>query len=254
MIKTARGEDQGEAKEMLGLVTVEIFERGSRAEARARYPGGRGERRNVNVSVAYNVTAPPGTRVTAKSISGDVDVADIRGELALESVSGTITVKGAGRIASAKSVSGGVRIHGAQMDGSFHASSVSGRVELDGVKARRIELGSVSGPVVLKGVEAERVDAQSVSGQVDFSGALARGGRYALKSHSGTVRVAVEGDRGFEVDASSFSGSVRSDFPLTVRAGEETSHMRRAVRGVHGDGSAMLELTTFSGNIVLSRR
>ena len=68
---------------MLALVQVEINERGTRAEARTRYPAGdewrRNGRRNINVSVAYTVAAPEGTRVTVKSISGNISVRDIQG-------------------------------------------------------------------------------------------------------------------------------------------------------------------------------
>ena len=66
IVKTARGRDDADAKELLQLVEVEVVERNNRAEVRTRYPQGdemrRNNRRNVNVSVAYNVTAPAGAR------------------------------------------------------------------------------------------------------------------------------------------------------------------------------------------------
>jgi len=67
-VKTARGRDEQDAQEMLDLVQVEFVERGSRAEAKSVYPhdrGARTERRNINVSVTYTVTAPEHTRITA---------------------------------------------------------------------------------------------------------------------------------------------------------------------------------------------
>ena len=74
----------------------------------------------------------------------------------------------------------------------------------------------------MEDVQCERVDAQSISGIVTFSGPLARNGRYALKSHSGEVTVAITGGTGFELEASSFSGQVRSDVPITTRGGVDT--------------------------------
>jgi len=75
-IKTARGASADESREILALVQVDIVERGTRAEARVRYPGGdelrRQNRRNLNVSVAFNIAAPEGTRIIAKSISGNI--------------------------------------------------------------------------------------------------------------------------------------------------------------------------------------
>ena len=85
---------------MLALVPVEITERGTRVEARTRYPSGddrrRTGRRNVNVSVAYTVAAPEGTRILVKSISGNISVRDILGGLTLETVSGTVRIANAG--------------------------------------------------------------------------------------------------------------------------------------------------------------
>ena len=63
------------------------------------------------------------------------------------------------------------------------------------------------------------------------------------------------GDTGFELDANSFSGSIRSDLPLTGSVGgDDRGRRQRAVRGVYGNGSAVLHLTTFSGNIVIEKR
>jgi DUF4097 and DUF4098 domain-containing protein YvlB len=239
------------------LVQVEITERAGRAEVRTQYPSGdewrRNNRRNINVSVAYNITAPSGTRLTVKSISGSVKVSDIKGEVAAESVSGDVRIAGSGRVGTAKSVSGTVEVADTQIDGTLVAGSVSGDVVLRRLTARRLDVSSVSGEVKIDDVQSERVDAQSISGAVSFGGALARNGRYSLKSHSGEVRVAVAGNAGFEVEASSFSGDVRSDLPITTRGATDRVR-RRLLSGTYGDGSAMLELTTFSGSIVITKK
>jgi DUF4097 and DUF4098 domain-containing protein YvlB len=91
-----------------------------------------------------------------------------------------------------------------------------------------------------------------VSGDVDFAGSFARNGRYELSSHSGSVQAAVSGNVGFELEATSFSGSVRSDIPLKAQSTSRQS--RQSLQGVYGDGSAILELSTFSGSIVLTKR
>lgn len=257
IVKTSRGRTPEDAREMLGLVQVEITERNGRAEVKTRYPGEdetrRNNRRNVNVSVAYTITAPANTRLTIGSISGSIKVTDILGDLALNTISGAVRVANAGRIATAKSISGTVEIVDTQIDGTVEAESISGDVLLRKVRARRLGLGTVSGNVTVQDVQCDRVEAHSVSGNVEFGGALAKSGRYDLSSHSGTIRVVVSGDAGFELDANSFSGSVRSDLPLTLR-GRDDRGRQRAVRGVYGDGSALLHVTTFSGSIVIARR
>jgi hypothetical protein len=256
IVKTARARSADEAREMLGLVTVDVTERGTRTEVRARYPRGerRGGRRNINVSVAYSLTAPEGTRVSVNTISGDISARDIKGDLSFETISGSIQIANAGRVPKAKTVSGNVEISGTTIQGAMDAATISGTLTLRQVRADRLDLGTVSGDVVVEDVACERVHAQSISGGVSLVG-LHPGARYDLGSHSGEIRVTVSGKVGFDLEASSFSGSVRSDVPLTNQ-GSDTSGRRgqRALRGTYGDGSATLDLTTFSGSIVITKQ
>jgi DUF4097 and DUF4098 domain-containing protein YvlB len=259
IVKTARGATDDDARELLQLVQVEVLERGGRAEVKARYPSGdemrRNNRRNFNVSVAYNVTAPAGLRLRATSVSGSITVRDIKGDVSAESVSGTVRIFNGGRITTAKSISGSVEVSDTDIDGSFNGSSVSGSVMLRRVKARQLDLGSISGDVVLDDVDSQQLGAQTVSGNVRFGGAVAKGGRYELSSHSGNVSVALGGSTGFEVEATSFSGSIRSDFTFSGGSGDSgNARWRKSIRGVYGDGSAVLEITTFSGNVIITKR
>ena len=244
--------------EVLGLVQVDITERGGRAEIKTRYPQGdeyrRSNRRNINVSVAFTLTTPAGTRVSAHSISGDIATKDIKGDVALESVSGGVRIANAGRDGGGES-----RFPATwkspiprSKDNSKRPASAATSL-LRNVKARSLEAGAVSGNVIVQDVTCERVEAQTVSGDVQFSGTLIRGGRYELSSHSGGVQVAVAGDTGFEVEATSFSGNVRSDIALNMQ-GTDGRRRRQSIRGVYGDGSAILDLTTFSGSIVITKR
>jgi DUF4097 and DUF4098 domain-containing protein YvlB len=252
IVKNARARSDQEAKEQLQLVNVEILERGTRTEIRTHYPSGRG-RRNVNVSVAITVAAPAGTRVRVNSISGSLSLRDIRGEAVLETISGNIRVAGGGALSSAKSISGNIEITNTETDRPLEASTASGTVTLRHVKAQALDVGSISGGVVLDDVQTPRLEAQVISGEVSFSGPLVRNGRYELGSHSGAVRVAVTGGSGFQLEATSFSGSVQSDFPLAAQ-GRDPARDRRSLRGTYGDGSAILELTSFSGSVVVSKR
>jgi hypothetical protein len=99
------------------------------------------------------------------------------------------------------------------------------------------------------------VSVNSTSGGVTFIGSLARNGRYELNSFSGEIRLTLSGNTGFEIDANSFSGDVRTDLAITTRGAQTGRGGRRTVlNGTYGDGSAILDLTTFSGSIVISRR
>jgi DUF4097 and DUF4098 domain-containing protein YvlB len=260
IIKVARARSADEARELLALVTVDAGERNGRAEVKTRYPSGdenrRNNRRNFNVTVTYNVTAPSGTRLNINSVSGNIKVSDIKGEVSVGTVSGNVSVTSAGAIAAAKSVSGNVEIINAEGNESLEASSVSGDVTMQRVTVRRIDAGSVSGHVKLEDVQCDRAEAHSTSGDITFTGTLARRGRYELKSFSGEVRLAIAGGSGFEVEATTFSGDVRSDLPITMRGSADPNDRkrRRSLSGTYGDGSAILELSTFSGSIVIAKK
>lgn len=268
-VKTAHGRNAEDAREMLQLVQVNIAERETRAEARVHYP--RGDRRtsqgatahrNLNVSVAYNVTAPEHAAVTVRTLSGSIKVSDIKGELSLASTSGNVSIYNAANVSDAKSTSGQVEIANTRSETDIEASSISGNVIVRQVRAPRMELGSVSGRVFIQQVECPRIDAQSMSGDVELATELAKNGRYDLNSHSGTIRIIVTGNRGFELDANSFSGTVRADVQLSGEVvaagarggGNAAGRGIRSLRGSYGDGSAAIDVTTFSGNVIVTKK
>ena len=260
-VKVARGRDAADAREMLALVRVDILERGSRVEARAVYPSHQQlttqQRRQLNVSVVYNIVAPAGTRISARTLSGNVKVTDIRGEIAAESTSGDVTITNAERITNAETKSGNVEVLNSSSETAFEAHSMSGNVTVRQVKAPRIEVGSISGNVLIADVQVPQIEAQSISGDVEIASPFAKGGRYEFSSHSGTVRLGVMGGSGFELEASSFAGTIQADSSLNLKKeedGEPGRRRQRTLRATYGDGSALIEITTFSGSVAITKK
>lgn len=254
-VKRVRHQDAAEGRRLLSALRVEMSQVGNRVEVRTEYP--RGERR-FSGQVDYTVTVPASAAVAIKSISGEVILTGISGETRADSVSGDVVVSRCPQLAHARTVSGDVRVSDVASDAALTLGSVSGSVIARDVKVRSLEAGVVSGDVDVSGVTAERIQAKTVSGMIEFGGRLARGGRYEFNAHSGDVRLALSGETGFELTADSFSGSIRSDFPLTLRsAGDERQSRRgvvRTIRGTFGDASAVITARSFSGSIVLTRR
>mgnify|MGYP007067077114 FL=1 len=97
-----------------------------------------------------------------------------------------------------------------------------------------------------------------MSGNIDFDAPLVKGGRYEFTSHSGNVRILLTGNTGFELDADTFSGSVRSDVPVTLRTLGRTERERRgstrAIQGTFGDASAILSVRSHSGSVVITKK
>ncbi len=248
-VKRTRGD-----RSQLGTVQIIVDERPGRIEVRTDHTG-----RDDRVSVDYTVTVPSSTAVDAKSVSGNVKVTNVQGAVRAETISGTITAGSTPRLEAAKTVSGNVDLSDATADADLNASTVSGTLRAKGLKARALDLGTVSGDVLLSDVSCERLSVHSVSGSLEYAGALARRGRYDINSHSGSVRLMLSSDTGFELTANSFSGSLRSDLPLTLGGtGNQNITRRRgpgsSTHAVYGDGSAALTIRTFSGDIVIMKR
>ena len=249
---------RGRTAEDLKLVQIEVVTTATRVEVRTQYPR---ERRNFSVSVDYTVTVPKAAGVTVRSVSGDLKVLTVDGVLSAETVSGDVTLSRLGQLESAKTVSGDLVIDGAASAGDLNVASVSGDVSLKGVKARGVEANSVSGGVELADLATTRLRVKSVSGDLSFGGPLAKDGRYALQSHSGDVTVYADGTTGFELRAGTFSGDVSSDLKITSTFGGEPPadappgrHTGRGfggqrIGGTFGDGGALLEVNTFSGDV-----
>ena len=263
-VKIARGRTAEDARDMLQYVTVEIAERGPRAEVKAVYRGHEErsrERRNINVSVRYTVTAPAATKISARSLSGSLRVTDITGELNLTSLSGDVVVTNGEHVMTAKSTSGDVQLENVRSPIGLDASSVSGTLTVRNSRAPRMRLNTISGNLAVRDSVSERIDAQSISGDVEFVSPLERNGRYDLSSHSGTIRVVPTGDAGFELDATSFSGSIRSELTLTNQTQGGADYGRpggggrtRSLSGTFGDGSALLDVSTFSGTVIIGKK
>jgi len=256
-VKRTRGD-----RAQLTSVHIIVDERPGRVEVRTDHTG-----RNDRVGVDYTVTVPASTGVEAKSVSGDLKVTGVQGIVRLESVSGNINAASLPKLESAKSVSGDVDLSDASPEADLNATSVSGSIRAKGLKARTLDLGTVSGDLVLSDIACSRLGVRSVSGNVDYSGTLAKSGRYDINSHSGNVRLALATDVGFELSATSFSGSIRSELPMTLGGNSSSSsssnrdrdNRRRmgpghATHAVFGDGSAALVVRTFSGDIVITKR
>jgi DUF4097 and DUF4098 domain-containing protein YvlB len=253
-VKRARGSSRS-----LASVRIDVDGRPGRVDVRTTHTAW-----NDRVAVDYTVMVPAGVAVEARSVSGDVTVRSVQGSVRAETISGNVTTAATTRLELAKSVSGNVNLTDGGTDSDLSASSVSGEIRARGLKAHGIDLRTVSGDMQLVDVTCDRLGAQSVSGGVEFTGTLAKSGRYDLNSHSGTVRLTLSGATGFELTGTTFSGSIRSGLPLTIGGTAERSpgdgvirrrgRNDRAIQATSGDGSAVLTIHTFSGDIIISRR
>jgi len=254
-ITRVRRPNANAARALLQMIDIQVVEQADRVEVRTSYP----RPRNFPGSVDFTVSVPEDANVMIRTLSGNVRATNIKGELRAETVSGNVTAAAVRKLEALKCVSGDIEIIDAAADDLATASTVSGNIAVRGLKARAIQLGSVSGNIRVDDSQADRLEAKAVNGNIDYAGELARHGRYQFTSHSGDIRLVLAGTTGFELQANSFSGTVRSDFAINRRRagsgeGGAAAQGPRAIRGAVGDASAMLALRAFSGNISIARR
>jgi DUF4097 and DUF4098 domain-containing protein YvlB len=252
-VKRVRHPNETEGKALLSEITIDVADRNGRVEVRTGYP----RRRNWAGGVDFTVSVPRDATVALRSVSGTLKVTNVNGELRAETVSGDIVTMTTRKLRSAKTVSGDVDVSEAEAE-ELSVGSVSGDVTVNRLKGSGFDAQTVSGDLRLADVEIDHASLRSVSGDIDYAGRLGRNGRYQFQSHSGDIRVTPADARGFALEASTFSGDVRSDYALTLQSTPGNAlapgGRNRSVRGSFGDAGATLSLQSFSGDIVIVKR
>jgi len=250
VVRVSRGRTDADAKLGLQSVTTNLDHRGERATISARYPQARG-RPNYSVSVGYNVTAPAGTHVTVGGYATDTTVKGITGDVAVDLVSGNINISAANRVSSAKTLSGKIWIADVDGDGNLNVVALSGHVTIERIKARQISVDAISGSITAHDIAVENAVLKSMNGPIEYAGTLSRTGRYELQTHNGPIRLVLSGSGGFDLEARTFSGHIKPDAGIELR---NLKLSRTALWGTAGSGGATIVATTFSGDIVISRK
>lgn len=191
---------------------VEIEDRssGNAVDVRANYDNCRD---NCNASVRFEVRVPRRTRLNVDKVStasGDIKVSSVQGTLRLNTASGNVQVRDAA--------------------GSVNASSASGDVEILNTS------GAVS--------------AQTASGDVMVEIARLEGAEnMKFSTASGDVTVRLPSNLEADVEMSTVSGRVETDFPIEVK--EQRHGPGSNARGRLGNAGRSLRLSSASGNVSL---
>jgi DUF4097 and DUF4098 domain-containing protein YvlB len=133
--------------------------------------------------------------------------------------------------------------------------SVSGDIRLTDFKGD-FEGETVSGSIDLQNAAARLVRSHTTSGDLSYEGSIDPSGRYELSAHSGDIRLAIPSTASAQLSVSTWSGTLDSDFPITLRPGEHGIGSGQAKRFTFdiGNGAARIAAETFSGDITISSR
>jgi DUF4097 and DUF4098 domain-containing protein YvlB len=181
--------------------------------------------------------------IDVASHAGGVTIDAQTDQLNVSAMAGAVRVGGTVRQrAEISSMAGAVEITGSV--GEAEISSLGGNVRVANVTGGRVEINAVSGDVQVSGTRL-RGNLSSVSGNITATGSL--GGALSLESHSGNVELLMPASTGATVDVTSWSGDLDSDWRLNREGRHEWN-------GNIGRGGHNLSITTFSGNVKLTRR
>ena len=199
----------------------------------------------------FEVSVPYGARVSTTTQSGDITVRGTRGSVEAHALNGDIDIDDVLTRLDVTSLNGEVTVK--NVSGDATVSSMNGEVRLSDVRGS-VEVSSVSGDIELRGVTAKLVRAKTTSGSVSFEGPIDPAGRYELNSHSGDIGLRIPRDASAQLTVSTWSGSIDSEFPITLRPGENRIGVTRSKRYVFeiGGGGARINVEVFSGDITIS--
>ena len=207
-------------------------------------------RRNRMGKSRFELSVPIGTIVHASSVSGDIAIRGTAGEVSASTVSGDVEVRDAADRVELQSTSGDMRA--SRLRGRLRSSSVSGDVTLEDVNGD-LYAHTVSGELRVRGT-LTGLDFESVSGDVTFDGDIQGDGSYSANTHSGDVRLMLPSNVSATLELQTYSGEVRSAFPITLQPGEQPLNRRnRRMRFTVNAGGPRISLETFSGDIIIER-
>jgi len=212
------------------------------------------------VMAPAKLTIPAGTPLTvrlqsavssASAQSGDIAVSGTQGEVEARSQSGDVKIEDVSSRVDIGTLSGDIEVHGVAK-GDVQIKSVSGDIRVNDFQGD-FEGETVSGSIELRGAAARSVRSHTTSGDLVYEGTIDPSGRYELIAHSGDIKLNIPSSSSAQLSVSTWSGTLDSDFPITLRPGEHGIGSSQAKRFTFdiGNGDARISAETFSGDITI---
>jgi DUF4097 and DUF4098 domain-containing protein YvlB len=193
-----------------------------------------------HVSISYDITAPASTRISANSGSGEINIQGFQGRLSADTGSGDVTLRDIG--AEVRSHTGSGRISAQNVGAPFVASTGSGDMDIALNSAGDVDVHTGSGGIRVEHANGS-LRARTGSGDVKANGTPAS--NWFVQTGSGAVTLQLADASNYDVDASTGSGDLKLEKPVTVQ-GKLSKH---EIHGKVGNGGPKVEVHTGSGDI-----
>ena len=183
----------------------------------------------------YQINVPEDTELQIHDDSGAVSVANVLGNMDVETVAAGVDLQDAA--------------------GYLTIATVGGSVQCLRC-AGRIEVNSISGNFRFVDMRSYHVRAQTSTGNILFSGEFLPNGFYRLRNYSGVIDLRFAPGDSFDLSATSLKGKVNNEANLiSGRAADPASRYGKSLVGTFNTaGHARVELTSFDGTINITKR
>lgn len=185
-----------------------------------------------DAKVDYTLEVPMGASLEIRNPQGSVRIDSLSGDTWVQSVGGDIYISGT--------------------SGQVIAHSLGGEIEIDRA-AGYVEASSVTGNLKFVSPTSSQIHASTTSGQISYQGKLVPAGDYVMSTYSGDIDFLCPPSSSFELNARSVHGKLDNQLKLVSRNHHPSvSSYGTALFGMHNQGTATLELTSYRGTIRIS--
>jgi DUF4097 and DUF4098 domain-containing protein YvlB len=193
-----------------------------------------------------NVRVPKAVSVEVNVVSAPVSIDGLDGgKIEINSVSGRIRGNLRSPDINMQTVSGSIDLAGSATKADLQ--TVSGDIIAPSV-TERVEAQTVSGRMTIGGGPWKQANFSTVSGDTQINGGPSHDGKIDVDSMSGDVQLQLPSDVSAKLEASTFSGSIRSDFGNPSN-GEDGPG--KQLKTTIGAGTGHIHVESFSGDVKL---
>jgi DUF4097 and DUF4098 domain-containing protein YvlB len=189
-----------------------------------------------NLRADYEISVPEDAELQIHNDSGAVTVANVLGDMNVETVAAGVDLQDAAGYLTVKTVGG-----------SFQCVRCAGR----------LDVSSISGNFRLIDLRSFHVHAQTSKGNILFDGQFLPNGNYFLKNYSGDITVRFSPGDSFDLSATSYKGKVNNQAQLTPPAREHHFWHPKFGNSLFGSlnlGHAKVDVASFDGTINILKR
>ncbi len=186
--------------------------------------------------VDYQVFVPEESSLDIRSNIGSVEVENIKGDVGIDVVEALVRVTG--------------------VSGYVHARSLGSKMVISD-SSGIMQVTTVSGDIQFSRVDSNSVTAMSTLGNISYEGNFVSRGKYKLETNEGLILVQCTDQASVEWDARTVKGKIKSNLPIKAKSHAPSSNGlfgKQSLVGTLNQGEAIVQLSTFSGEININRR